>query len=366
MKILILQDHLRSGGTERQSILLAREFARAGHEATLITFRPGGRLAPSLSGINHLSLQAFDTGLDWFAPGLLRAVDRGRPGIVLCMGKTANAYAGRIQRWAHRRKRELAVVATLRAGYSLPWYYSRSIRMARHIVTNSREAAELFGARHSLPPASVSVIHNSLVFPETTPVRDETLRARLGAGPATTVLLCVAMFRPEKNQRDLIPIVAGLPANLDWQLWLAGEGPARAACEKLASSLGVETRVKFLGFQSDPGPLYAAADIAVHASKEEALSNFIIESQAHGLPAVACKALGMEECFLPARTGWIIPHGDPESFRSAILSLASATPSERATRSAEARAFARARFDVPTQVAAYLDLFQKLATHNGT
>ena len=31
-----------------------------------------------------------------------------------------------------------------------------------------------------------------------------------GAKATTTVLLCVAMFRPEKNQRELIEIAAGL------------------------------------------------------------------------------------------------------------------------------------------------------------
>ncbi|MFM9091816.1 MAG: hypothetical protein ACKOUK_08765 [Verrucomicrobiota bacterium] len=40
MRLLILQDRLRSGGTERQSILLANAFAAAGHVVTLLTFRP--------------------------------------------------------------------------------------------------------------------------------------------------------------------------------------------------------------------------------------------------------------------------------------------------------------------------------------
>jgi hypothetical protein len=98
MKIIVIQDHLRSGGTERHSILLTREFCGLGHEAELITFRPGGRLAPSAS-CPHRALQPFDTGIDWFAPGLLRAALDGSD-IVLCMGKTANCFAGRIQRRA--------------------------------------------------------------------------------------------------------------------------------------------------------------------------------------------------------------------------------------------------------------------------
>ena len=45
MKILLVQDYLRSGGTERQTILLANAFRAAGHAASLVTFRPGGALA---------------------------------------------------------------------------------------------------------------------------------------------------------------------------------------------------------------------------------------------------------------------------------------------------------------------------------
>ena len=44
MKILIVQDYLRSGGTERQSVFMATMFAQAGHEGTLLTFRPRGIL----------------------------------------------------------------------------------------------------------------------------------------------------------------------------------------------------------------------------------------------------------------------------------------------------------------------------------
>ena len=180
MKIIVLQDHLRSGGTERHSILLSREFAQLGHQAELVTFRPGGRLAPSVTG-PHRALQPFDTGIDWLAPGLLKAVLGGSPDIVLCMGKTANCFAGRIQRHASSRGLRTRVVATLRAGGVLPGFYYSSVRRAAHLVTNSREAADLLVLHHGLLRARVSVIYNSLVFPEATLGRDAELRARLGA-----------------------------------------------------------------------------------------------------------------------------------------------------------------------------------------
>jgi glycosyltransferase involved in cell wall biosynthesis len=358
MKIIVLQDRLRSGGTERQSILLSREFAALGHAATLVTFRPGGRLAKTAISPPR-SLQPFDTGIDWFAPGLTRRVLDGSD-IVLCMGKTANCYAGRIQARARSRGLGTEVVATLRAGGRLPFFYYSSVRRAAHLVANSHEAAGDLVAFRGFEKSRVSVIHNSLVFPETKALPDRGMRATLGADPGSTVLLSVGMFRPEKNQRDLLQFATGFPKAWDWRLWFAGDGPERAACERLAGRLGLTDRVRFLGYQGDPGPYYQAADIAVHASKEEALSNFLIEAQAHGLPVVACKALGIQECFLQGRTGWMVPQGEKDGFRAALAVLMSETPAERAARSNEARAFARKSFDPARQVGAYISLFESL------
>lgn len=357
MKILVLQDFLRSGGTERQSLLLARAFAAAGHETALLTFRPGGALAPNDGSVRHKALQRFDLGLDWFAPGLARAVRRFAPEVILCMGRMANCQAGRLQ----RKFPGVAVVATVRTGKPLPWLFRRSLRTVRRIVANSAEARDRLAARHRLPPGKIAVIHNALIFPAVSPpARDGSLRARFGAGPGTTVLLSVAMFRPEKNQRELVEIASGLPPEPGWQLWLAGDGPERTACEQLVLERGLGARVKFPGFFSDPGPLYAAADIAVHASWSEALSNFLIEAQAHGLPVVAAEAQGVGECLVPGETGWVIAPGDRPAFRAALTRLLAEPPPARAARSAAAAAFARAAFDPARQVAAYLDLFGRL------
>ena len=363
MKIIVLQDHLRSGGTERHSILLNREFAGLGHDSALVTFRPGGRLAPTAGAFR--SLQPFDTGIDWFGPGLGRAVLGGAPDIVLCMGKTANCFAGRLQDRAADRGLATRVVATLRAGGKLPSLYYASVRRTSHVVANSREAADELVTYHGLPHRKVAVIRNSLAVPDASLGRNTALREKHGAGPGTTVLLSVGMFRPEKNQRSLIEIAAGLPRAWDWRLWLAGEGPQRAACEQLAARLGIADRVLFLGYQADPGPVYRAADVAVHASLEEALSNFLIEAQSHGLPAVACKALGIQECFVEGRTGWMLRQGDYPGFRAALAHLATDTPGERAARAGEARAFTRSSFDPHRQVGAYIELFELLIRERG-
>ena len=134
MKILILQDFLRSGGTERQCVLLANAFAAAGNKVTLLTFRPGGALAGTVSpAVHHAALQPFDLGLDWFAPGLISTVRRAAPDVILCLGRMANCHGWRLARFA-------PVVATMRTGKSLPAWFRRTLRAAAHVVANSEEA----------------------------------------------------------------------------------------------------------------------------------------------------------------------------------------------------------------------------------
>lgn len=363
MKILVVQDYLRSGGTERQSVLLASAFAAAGHATTLCTFRPDGVLAGTVDPrVTRRALQPVDLGLDWFAPRLFRVSADAQPDVILCMGRMANCYAGALQ---HRHP-GAAVVATMRTGKPLPVLFRRSLRRCRHVVANSHEARETLIRDYGISPEKIAVIYNSLVFPPEMPVEDAgdssraALRTRYGASATTGVLLCVAMFRPEKNQRELVDIVAGLPADLDWQLWLAGDGSTRRACEQLVAEKGLGERIKFPGFHRDPSALYRAADIAVHASRSEALSNFLIEAQAHGLPVVASEAQGIRECFVPGRTGWAIARGDHPAFRAALAACMAEPFEARANRAAAARRHARETFDPARQVAAYLELFAGL------
>ena len=357
MIIWLLQDRLRSGGTERQTVLLARAFQAAGHAVTVVTFRPGGVLAPTLAGLSHRVLQPFDTGLNWFAPGLIRAARAAAPELVLCMGRMANCHAGHLARGLPAT----TVVGTLRTGKTLPLFFRRSLQQVAHIVANSTESAGLLVRTQGIPSARVSVIHNALVFPpaEAAARRDEGVRAQWGATAETRVLLCVGMLRPEKKQLALIEIAAGLEAGTPWQLWLAGEGSARSECEALALRLGVAERVKFLGFQADPTSLYRAADVAVLASQSESLSNFLIEAQAHGLPAVAYAAGGVAECIRNEVTGSVVAPGDVAGFRAALHDYLGA-PERRLAAGAAAREFARAAFDPARQAQAYLELFARL------
>ncbi|MDR1818317.1 MAG: glycosyltransferase [Puniceicoccales bacterium] len=368
MRVLILQDHLRNGGTERQSVLLANELAATGAAggagagnatggetiaAGLLTFRPGGALDATVSpAVTRRALQPFDTRLDWFAPGLRRAVRRFAPDILLCMGRMANCRAAGLV----RAFPALPVVATMRTGKALPWLYRRGLRAAGAVVANSAHAARALTADLAIPPEKITVIANAPVFaPDSVP--PSPLPASRSPLPAATpAILCCAMFRPEKGHAALLEAAALLPRdpNHRWRLVLAGDGPALPECRALARKLGIAERVEFAGFVADPRPLYRAAAVAVLASRSESLPNFLVEAHLHGVPSVAFATGGVAEC-----GGETVTAGDVPALSRALAALLF-DPERRAAAGEAVAAFSRARFSRAAQLAAYLRLFGRL------
>jgi len=360
MKIVILQDYLRAGGTERQAVFLARSFASAGHDTVMVTLRPGGALAGELAGtaVRHFALQPFDSGLDWWAPGLCAKVRREAPDIVLCMGRMANCHAGHLQRVLTR----VAVVGTVRTGKHLPFLYRRALCAVRGIITNSEFARrELIAPHH--PAAPVAVIPNALLVAGL-----PTSEAAVPTGPPLQ-LLCIAMFRKEKNHFDLIEICARLPKMPAWHLNLVGNGTERPACEHRVRELGIADRVTFHGWVSDPAPFYRNAAAALLTSRRESLPNFLVEAQSAGIPVIAYDVGGCSECFADGSSGILVAPGDEAAFRAALSSLLS-NPARRTAMARTARDRAATLFDPERSVRAHLEFFASLipgmpAPHSG-
>jgi glycosyltransferase involved in cell wall biosynthesis len=81
------------------------------------------------------------------------------------------------------------------------------------------------------------------------------------------------------------PTPDGCPVTLE----VVGDGPERAALERLATHLGVGDRVSFTGFidESDLAAHYRAAACYVHMTREETFGLSLIEASYCGLPVVA-------------------------------------------------------------------------------
>ncbi len=364
MRTLIIQDYLRMGGTERQSLFLARELLKVGHKAQLLLFRPGGCLWKDMlaADIPHSVLQSFDTRICFYAPGLMESIEAIAPDVILCMGRTANCYAGFIQRHFPQTN----VIATLRTGKLVFPLHLWSLGQVRAILANSNWWKRRMLER-GFPPEKVRVIHNPVMTSKADECRAkwrDVMRARSGAGPDTCVFLDVAALRPGKRHAELLDMFTRFAAHTrqDWQLWLVGAGKELERCRKLVRQSGLDRHVFFFGQQADTGPYYAGADVAVSASREDSLPNFLIEAQAMGLPLVAVECRGVGECCIPGETGIIIPPDMPALFADA-LEEAAASPALRATAAARAPSFAAERFGSARQAALSVAFLEEIASN---
>ena len=164
-----------------------------------------------------------------------------------------------------------------------------------------------------------------------------------GLDPARPWLLAVAMMRPGDklaSYRLLGDALARLDG-LDWQLIVAGDGPARAEVETAFDPLAPD-RVRFLGEMAphDLPALAAACDLMVWPALNEAYGMALLEAQAAGLPVVAGHGGGVAAVVRDGETGRLTAPGDARAFAEAVRGLLEAPGTRRAMAEAAVAAVA--------------------------
>ena len=138
---------------------------------------------------------------------------------------------------------------------------------------------------------------------------------------------------PIKDIRGFIRAMRGVVAALpDAEGWIVGpedEDPDYAReCHELVRSLGLEGRVKFLGFQK-PDEIFPKLGLTILTSISEALPLVVLESFASGVPVVATDVGSCRELLegrLPedralGPAGAVIPIAAPDAASTAMVNL---------------------------------------------
>lgn len=135
-------------------------------------------------------------------------------------------------------------------------------------------------------------------------------------------LLFFGSLSPHKGIFDLLHALALLPADLNWQLRVAGWGGEKAVLA-LARTLSLDSKLRLLGTLDHRGLRQELeyAQMAVLPSHYESFGLAIAEAQAAGLPVISCKTSAIPEVVENGRTGLLVLPGDIPALSNAILSL---------------------------------------------
>jgi phosphatidylinositol alpha-1,6-mannosyltransferase len=181
-------------------------------------------------------------------------------------------------------------------------------------------------------------------------VDTSTVRAKYGLNGGRW-MLTVGRLVELKGQDQVLRALALLrDREPDLRYAMAGSGTYGMHLRALASELGVEDRVNFLGHVEDDDlpALYNVAELYVGASRMavdhvEGFGISLIEAAATSLPVIAGREGGMPEAVVDGVTGLLADPYDPASLATAIRALLDA-PDYAGRLGAEGRRVAESRY----------------------
>jgi glycosyltransferase involved in cell wall biosynthesis len=140
---------------------------------------------------------------------------------------------------------------------------------------------------------------------------------------------------------------------------VVGGGELDEVLRTKAATLGLSDRVRFLGWQKDIVPIYAASDLVAITSRNEGTPVALIESMAAGVPSVCFAVGGVPDVIIGADLGVLIAAGDVDAFADAVCDLLHDDAS-RAAMGARARAHVLDRYRVERLVRDIDGLYRQL------
>jgi glycosyltransferase involved in cell wall biosynthesis len=190
------------------------------------------------------------------------------------------------------------------------WYGLRHADRIQALSSEITNELTSIGVR----PDRVVEIPNGIDLDDFAPVDDDRrreLRAPLGLPQATLIALFVGRLAPYKGIDDLL------------LAWRQGDfGPTRlvivgATNERLEAPPGVTIR----GWVDSARKYMQAADLFIHPTHADGMSNALLEAMACGLPFVATEHGATRGFIAHEREGLLVPPRDPKALTAAIARL---------------------------------------------
>lgn len=318
---------LLNGGTEQQTMNLARTLVQLGQDVRLIVyFEYDHAMAKQLkaSGIEVQCLNWVRSLPSWRFVRKLRALlEQENPSIVHIQYMAPGALP--------IIAAKLAGVTRIFATVHQPWTPSHGLRNKfilrvvarlcdRFTVVSETAERSWFGSSHLIEhdsPISEQprhfTLHNAVDVSRLTDIakqfEDKPDWSSLGIPPQAVVIGAVSRLRHEKGIDLLLEAFASIKSHDHKPVYLilVGDGPDRPSLEHRAKALGVTDRVIFVGSVDWLTAMWylAQMDIVVVPSRFEGFGLTAAEAMAMGKPVVVSDAHGLTEIVQDQQNGLV-------------------------------------------------------------
>ena len=179
------------------------------------------------------------------------------------------------------------------------WHVGLTIDLLRHIreqgVSDERSA----------------IVHTYADFTGADPAS----RKALNTPEDAPVALALARLHEKKGLDTLLDATAKIDG---LYVWIAGEGPLEQELKAHCTRLGLDDRVRFLGWRNDRGALLAACDVVAFPSRYEPFGTVTVDAWAGSRPLVAADAVGPAAYVKDGVNGLLIPKNDVDALADAL------------------------------------------------
>jgi glycosyltransferase involved in cell wall biosynthesis len=299
MRVMHVMAGAEEGGAENIMLESVLALAEAGHVQHVVT-RPDNAFRAGKFTVAGIGVDTASFNPSWPFPTrktIAGAIETFKPDIIEYWMGRAGQFAP-----AEHRARSLAWYGgyyKLARFRNCEWHVGLTIDLLRHI--RAQGVAEDRSA----------IIHTYADFEGAAPVD----RAGLNTPAGAPVALALARLHEKKGLDTLLDAAARLP---DLFVWIAGEGPLEAELKAQCSALGLDGRVRFLGWRNDRGALLAACDVVAFPSRYEPFGTVTVDAWAASRPLVAADAVGPAAYVKDGVNGLLVPKNDVDALAAAL------------------------------------------------
>jgi sugar transferase (PEP-CTERM/EpsH1 system associated) len=187
-------------------------------------------------------------------------------------------------------------------------------------------------------------------------VERNVLRRKLGFTESDKIIGTVCRLDPIKNLNFLISCIPAITESVsETRLVIVGDGSIRESLITYVKTLGLGSRIVFLGQKEEIEKILPIFDIYACTSLSEGTSMTILEAMSCGLPIVA-SAVGGNVRLVDGSNGIVFPLNDAASFTEAVASLLS-EPAVRSKKGRRSREKVEGDFSVERMVRQYEELY---------
>ena len=189
--------------------------------------------------------------------------------------------------------------------------FSRKVENFLHkridlIIANSRAIEKQLIEEENVPPKKIRLIYNGIK------INKKYFKKKKGV----LKMICIANFFDYKNHDFLIESCSLLPKDLSWCMKLVGKDSEKIVkkLKQKVKNKSLQSNIFFYPQSENIKKYLEESDIGVLVSKQEGLSNSIIEYMNYSLPVIASDIQGNRELVSNNSTGFLIKANDCNDF----------------------------------------------------